>query len=287
MDKDNKVHYYRGNEILANGLLEQLPNIPVLAQNIGLKQGEIMEIRIPFGSTYAYRYIGSIAQKDWKIFALYRNQIMITVKPSLVLKPNDVILIIGKPEVLTQVYGAISRTSGHFPMPFGNNIYVYCDLYVQSEDEVIDAITKSKILHQRMKNKELIIKVTRPTTATIMNKIKLLINNLENIILEIDYANSGIKNILTADARRFDIGLIVLTHSLLSYKEAIRNIIEFRIPVFKVGREKLNTIKNSVILLNDKNSYEQLSPVVFDISGQLKLKIKVFNIDPLGDNSQD
>ncbi len=285
--EDNKVHYYRGNEILANGLLEQLPNIPVLAQNIGLKQGEIMEIKIPFGSTYAYRYIGSIAQKDWKIFALYRNQILITVKPSLVLKPNDIILIIGKPEVLTQVYGAISRTSGHFPMPFGNNIYVYCDLYVQSEQEVIDAITKAKALHQRMKNKKLIIKITRPTTSTIMNKIKLLIENKENIILEIDYANSGIQNILSSDTKRFDIGLIVLTHSLLSYKEAIRNIIEFKVPIFKVGREKLNTIKNTIILLNDMSSYEQLSPVVFDISSQLKLKIKVFNIDPLGDNNQD
>ena len=69
---DTKINYYKGNEILANGLLEKLPNIPVLAQNIGLGQGEIMEIKIPFGSSYAYRYIGSIRQKDWKIFALYR-----------------------------------------------------------------------------------------------------------------------------------------------------------------------------------------------------------------------
>ena len=44
-------------------MVEKLPNVPVLAQNIGLKQGEIMEIRIPFGSSYAYRYIGSIEQK--------------------------------------------------------------------------------------------------------------------------------------------------------------------------------------------------------------------------------
>ena len=81
---DPLVTIYRGIEVLANGMVEKLPNVPVLAQNIGLKQGEIMEIRVPFGSSYAYRYIGSIEQKEWKIFGLYRNQKMITIKPSLV-----------------------------------------------------------------------------------------------------------------------------------------------------------------------------------------------------------
>ena len=285
--QDKKVRYYRGNEVLANGLLEQLPNIPVLAQNIGLKQGEIMEINIPFGSSYAYRYIGSIAQKHWKIFALYRNQILINVKPSLVLKPNDIILIIGKPEVLTQVYSAISRTAGYFPMPFGNNIYVYCDLFIQSEKEIFDAIEKAKILHQRMKNKELIVKITRPTTAVVMNKIKTSISDIKNIILEIDYANSGINNILKEDKKRFDIGLLVLTNSLLNYKEAIRNIIESKIPIFKTGFEQLLSTKYTIMVLNDIHSYEQLSPVLFDISGQLKFKIKIFNMDPVGDNNRD
>ena len=57
-------------------------------------QAEIMEIRVPFGSSYAYRYIGSIEQKEWKIFGLYRNRKLLNIKPSLVLKPNDVILLI-------------------------------------------------------------------------------------------------------------------------------------------------------------------------------------------------
>ncbi len=285
--RDDKIHYYRGNEILANGLLEQLPNIPVLAQNIGLKQGEIMEIKIPFGSSYAYRYIGSIGQKDWKIFALYRNQKLISVKPSLILKPNDIILVIGKPEVLTQVYGAISRTAGHFPMPFGHNIYVYCDLYVQTEYEILDGIRKAKILNQKMKNKDLIVKITRPTTAIFMDEIQELLSDDENIIVEIDYSNKGIHAILKEDTKRFDIGLLVFTRSLLEHKEAIKNILEHKIPIFKVGDEKLVDIKYISLLLNDDTIYEQLSPVFFDIGGQLKLKLKVFNIDPIGDLDKD
>ena len=130
---DPYVNVHQGIDVLANGMVERLPNIPILAQNIGLEQGEIMEIRIPFGSAYAFRYVGSIEQKDWKIFALYRNEELITIKPSLILKPNDTILIIGKPKVLMQVYKAVGRTQGQFPRPFGTNIYLYLDLYLQSE----------------------------------------------------------------------------------------------------------------------------------------------------------
>lgn len=114
---DKNIKYYRSNDILSNGLVEQLPNIPVFAQNIGLRQGEIMEIKIPFGSTYAYRYIGSIGQKNWKIVALYRNEKLINIKPSLIIKPSDIIIVIGKPDVLIQVYNAISKSSTQFPMP--------------------------------------------------------------------------------------------------------------------------------------------------------------------------
>jgi hypothetical protein len=159
--ENENIQDYNAVDVLSNGLIERLPGVPVVAQNVGLKQGEIMEIRIPFGSSYAYRYIGSISQKDWKIFALYRNNMLINVKPTLILKPNDIILIIGKPQVLLQVFTAISKSSGHFPMPFGKNIYVYLDMCSQSEDEVVSAIRKARYLTERMKNTRLIIKNLR------------------------------------------------------------------------------------------------------------------------------
>ncbi len=284
---DENIKYYRGNDILSNGLVEQLPNIPVFAQNIGQRQGEIMEIKIPFGSNYAYRYIGSIGQKDWKIVALYRNNKLMNVKPSLVLKPNDVIIIIGKPDVLTQVYSAISKSRNQFPMPFGSNIYIYIDLFIQKEKEVLDAIEDAKILHKRMQNNKLIIKITRPTTVDILNKIDLSIKGLDNVIIDMDYHNLGIQNILKADKTKFDIGLIVLTLSLLDYKEAIKNIVSLKLPIFKVGYENISSLKSTLILLNENKIYEQISPILFDISSQLKIKPKVFDIDPIGDKNSD
>jgi hypothetical protein len=280
---DPMVRIYKGIEVLANGMVEKLPNIPVLAQNIGLRQGEIMEIRIPFGSSYAYRYIGSIEQKEWKIFALYRNQKMMTVKPSLVLKPNDVILVIGKPEVLMQVYNVIGKTQGQFPMPFGKNIYLYLDLYLQDNNSVKKAIDEAKYLNQKLKNNLLIVRVTRPTNVQIMDYIKDELKNFNSIIELIDYGNKGFNKIVKEDFRKNNIGMMILTAEMFKNKENIENVLNLKVPILKLGKENLKAVKRTVIVLNDTNSYEQISPIVFDISSQLKIKTKIFDLDPIGE----
>lgn len=280
--KDPYINVYKGIEVLANGMVERLPNVPVLAQNIGLKQGEIMEIRVPFGSSYAYRYIGSIEQKEWNIFALYRNQQLIKIKPSLVLKPNDVILVIGKPYVLMQVYNAIGKTQGQFPMPFGHNLYLYLDLYLQDEIGVKKAIEEAKILNQKLKNNKLIVRITRPTTPAIMNHIKAEFKYFESINLRIDYSNMGFNKILKEDFRKYDIGMMILTQEMFKEKESLKRIIDFKVPIFKLGSEKLKSIKQTVVLLNDTHSYEQISPIVFDVASQFKTKTRIFDLDPIG-----
>ena len=280
---DPLVQIYRGIEVLANGMVEKLPNVPVLAQNIGLKQGEIMEIRVPFGSSYAYRYIGSIEQKQWKIFGLYRNQKMMEIKPSLVLKPNDIILVIGKPDVLMQVYNAIGKTQGQFPMPFGSNIYLYLDLYLEKEANVKKILDEAKYLNQKLKNNLLVVRVTRPTTVQIMDYMKNELKYFPTIILQIDYANKGFTKIIKEDYRKYNIGMIMLSHEMFKDKDRVKSVMELKIPVFKFGKESLKAVKRAGIILNDTNSYEQISPMVFDVSTQLKIKTKIFDLDPIGE----
>jgi len=284
---DKNIQYYRGRDVISNGLIELLPNIPVFAQNIGLKQGEIMEIKIPFGSTYAYRYIGSIGQKDWRIVALYRSQQLITVKASLIIKPNDIIVIIGKPKVLLQVYGAISKSSEQFPMPFGRNLYLYIDMYIQREQEIYDVINHAKILHKRLKNFKLIVKITRHSTVNVIDKIKSLLKGIKNLEINMDYHSMGMKKILKEDKNKFDMGMIILTKSLFNYQDIISTVIDLKIPIFKVGNENISSLKSSLILLNDNKLYEQISPILFDISSQLKITPKILDIDPIGDAKRE
>ncbi len=282
LDYDN-IKYYKAFDVLVNGLVEHLPNIPVFAQNIGLRQGEIMEIKIPFGSNFAYRYIGSITQKDWRIVALYRDNKLLYIKPSLVLKPNDTIIAIGKPDVLIQVYNTISKLKKQFPMPFGSNMYLYIDMYLQEEKEILNTIDDIKILHKRMDNKKLIVKITRPSSVDLINLIKEKLEKFQNTILEFDYHNMGMQTILTTDKIRYDIGVLILTKSLLRSKRVTKLLLDLKVPIFKKGDESIITLKNSLILINDSLLYEQISPILFDISNQLKIKLKILDIDPMGD----
>lgn len=280
---DQFINIYKGIEVLANGMVERLPNVPVLAQNIGLKQGEIMEIRIPFGSSYAYRSIASIEQKQWRIFGIYRNQKMLDLRPTLVLKPNDLILVVGKPTVLMNIYNVIGKTQGQFPMPFGNKIYLYLDLYLENEKSLKKAIDEAKFLNNKLKNSFLIIKITRPTTVHIMDLIKEEVRHFSSIILQIDYANKGFKEIIKEDSRKYNIGLLMLTLPMFEDIEAVKYILELKIPIFKFGKESLKAVKNVGVLLNESGSYEQISPIVFDVASQLKVKTKIFDFDPIGE----
>ncbi len=245
-----------------------------------------MEIKVPFGSSYAYRYISSISQKEWKIFALYRNNTMLNVRPSLILKPNDIILVIGKPKVLLQVYAAISMSTGHFPMPFGKNIYVYIDLYLQDENDALNAIKKARYLQERLNNTKLIIRITRPTTIDILNQIKELVKHIEDKVLEFDYHNVGVVNLMTSDIKKYEIGMFVLTNTLLKNTKIAQKVLVSKKPIFKVGIENINNIKTITMVLNTHKVYEQLSPILFDISSQLKYKVNVINSDPIGDSDR-
>ena len=273
--------------ILSNALIEQLPNVPVVAQNVGLRQGEIMEVNIPFGSSYAYRYIGSISQKKWKIFALYRNGKLVNVKPTLILKPNDIILIIGDPKVLLQVYSSMSKSHGHFPLPFGRNVYSYIDMYIQDDEDIKNCIIKAIYLHERLNSNKLVIKIVRATTVESINKIKDKIKDIKMAQIEFDYTSYEQDNVLRLDKKRFDAGIVVLSRILLENKNISTQAQALKIAVFKATSSPLSKVKQTTVALNNNKEYEQISPTIFDITSQLKHSLNLINSDPIGDQNRD
>jgi hypothetical protein len=172
-------------------------------------------------------------------------------------------------------------------MPFGKNIYLYIDLLVQSEDEVLEAVHSTKIMQQRLNNTLLIVKITRPTNIKILNKIKDSLVDVKDVNIIVDYFNLGIHNIIKQDKIKYDIGMIILSQSFFKYKESMKNIIKQKLPILKLGKEKISALKNSLVLLNDEVLYEQISPILFDISSQLKIKPKILDIDPIGDQNRE
>ena len=99
-NEDDGIEWVNMQQIIGLNLIQLLPNIPVLAQNIGLGNGEIMEVLVPFGSSFVYRHLGAIEQKNWKIAAIYRNRQLIIPTDQKMIQPNDTLVLVGEPNVL-------------------------------------------------------------------------------------------------------------------------------------------------------------------------------------------
>ncbi len=279
---DKGVAFINSTKILSGRIVDKLPNVPVVAQNVGLGVGEIMEVAIPFGSSFVYRSISSIQQKNWKIVAIYRSNALLIAKESFVIQPNDSLLIIGDPLVLRNIYKAIKRELGQFPAPFGNNIYLYLDMLNLDVESIYRHIDEAVVLNGKLKNKRLIIRIANPTNTKALDHIKKF--EQKNISVNIDYFKRSFKEIIDNDAKKFGVGIVLVSSTLFSNKKNRKVLFDLGLPILKVGKETLNNIKSSIILLTSKKEMEKISPVVFDISSQLKLDITLYNFNPDNDD---
>jgi hypothetical protein len=195
--------------------------------------------------------------------------------------------MIGNPDVLMQVYATITKTQGQFPRPFGENFYIYFDLYLQEDKEIINCAKETRDLHRKMKNEKLIVKITRPTNNQVLKQIYAIFKKLNNVEIELDYHNLGFNKILNEDIKKYNVGMLIVSHTLLEYKEATKKILDLKIPVYKLGVEPISKVTKTVVLLNESSHYEQISPLVFDISNQLKNKVTIYDADPIEDKQND
>ncbi len=273
--KDEDLFLLNANDILANRLVDYLPNIPTIAQNIGLGIGEIMELKVPFGSAYVYRHIESIEQKKWKIAAIYRQRRLILPTPKTMIKPNDIIVIIGEPSVLKSIYKSIKRELGQFPMPFGDNIYVLIDMLEMDNEKIKKLLNDSMLFHSKLKSKKLIIRVINPTYNKIYEKIKNYRSSHIEVIFE--YKDFEIKELVENDCKKHNIGVFILNNEFFEdYKILLYNL---KIPILKIGSSSFHQIKEGIVITDMPKTLENISSTIFDILTQLNLDFTFYDFD--------
>ena len=278
-DQDN-ITIVHSHDLIAAHLYDQLPNVPLVAQNVGLGKGEIMEVHIPFGSSYAYRHIGSIVQRKWKIAALYRDDKQILPNNATMIKPNDTILILGKPLVLDGVYKTINKRMGLFPEPFGKNIYLILD-FRYDKLHVIRYMEEALYLLEKLEDKVLHVRVLYPNDFTLLDKLKHY--ESDNVSISISYKNEEICALIEYDIHEYNIGLIM--NSIPSFeadrlKDTLYNL---RKLVYLFGDISLAYTKTSVILMSENEKMESISSTAFDITETLGLTLTLCDFNPDGE----
>jgi len=280
LEKEN-VSIVNLNELLSVNLYEKLPNVPKIAKNIGLGKGEIMEILIPFGSSFAYRHIGAISHRKWKVVAIYRKEKQIFPNNATMLFPNDRLIVIGNPIVLEELYKRVNKRQGVFPEPFGKNLYLIVDM-LQKKDTVNIEIEEAIYLKKLLPKTKLYIRFINIQDLNTLNNFRKLEED-ETISLMVNYKESEIISDIDYDVSQLDIGLFLLNNELFfkdNYKKYLYGLMR---PVYIFGRNSLNKIKKSIVLMGAETDMESLSTSVFDFSESLGLELSLCNYNPEGD----
>ncbi len=273
-NEDPNVVLINSNEILASRLLDYLPNVPVIAQNVGIGEGEIMEVLVPFGSSFVYRHIGVIEQKNWRIVAIYRNRQLLMPSRRRMIQPNDLLLLVGEPAVLKSVYRAIKRELGQFPEPFGSNIYLYIDMNIINHSTIEELVKRAVFVHKKFKH-DLIIKVINPSNIEVLSYIKGYRDI--NIIIDIDYEGINLENKFHDDIKYHHIGLVVVSKEMFASFRVRNTLYEAHVPVLKISDKPFSTVKDVALILSDNRDFEKISATIFDISEQMNFNIELYN----------
>ncbi len=268
------------NQLMAAHLYDHLPNVPVMAQNVGLGEGEIMEMMVPFGSSYAYRHVGSISQRKWKIAAIYRDKKQIIPTSATMIRPNDILLAIGKPLVLDGVYKSINRRQGLFPEPFGKNLYLLLDMKHDQESS-LKYFYESIYLLEKLEKKHLYVRIINPSHFSYIEALKA--DTRDNITIHLYYDETHINELIEYDLQNFNIGLTLCSTDTFSDHRLKNQFYNLKKLVYLFGDTSLNSITDSVVLLTNENEMESISATAFDFSESFKFKLKLYNFDPDGD----
>jgi len=272
--KDPNVVLIDSKEILSSKLLDYLPNVPVIAQNIGIGEGEIMEVLVPFGSSFVYRHIGVIEQKNWKIVAIYRNKRLILPTRGKMIQPNDLLVLVGNPSVLRSVYRSIKQELGQFPEPFGSNIYLYIDMILVDNKLIENLVKQAVFLHQKFKH-ELIIKIINPSDLKNIQFIKNY--HSDNIKVDIEYDDINTENLIANDINKYHIGLVIVSQDIFANFNMRNKLYESKVPILKVSTKLFESIKDVSIILSDNKDLEKVAATIYDISEQLGFNIELYN----------
>lgn len=266
--------------LIAAHLYDQLPNVPLVAQNVGLGKGEVMEVHVPFGSSFAYRHIGSILQRKWEIAALYRDEKLILPSNAIMIKPNDTLLIVGKPIVLDGVYKTINKRIGLFPEPFGKDIYLILDFRYDKKNAV-KYLEESLYLLNKLEEKSLFVRILYPNDFALLETLKAY--ESENVTVNISYKNEEIQRLIEFDIHEYNIGLVVNSIPTFEADGRKDELYKLKKLVYLFGDRPLSETKKSVILMSEQEKMESISSTAFDITETLGLDLSLCDFDPEGD----
>jgi len=219
-------------------------------------------------------------QRKWKIAAIYRNEKQILPNNATVIRPNDTLLILGKPLVLDGVYRTINKRIGLFPEPFGRDLYLILD-FRNDQENTMRYLEESLYLLKKLTERSLYIRILHPNNFELIDNIKKY--ESENVTVSVCYDDKELSHLIEYDIQEYDIGLVLSSIEAFECKEIMQTLYDVRKVVYLFGDKPLYNITQSVVLMDDEQKMESISSTAFDVSESLGMELCLCDFDPEGE----
>ncbi|MBT3221766.1 MAG: hypothetical protein HN348_22030 [Proteobacteria bacterium] len=133
--KQEKVDIVSQDRACASILESRIEFGKKVATEVGLGQGEIVEIQVLENSWVVGRSLRELKPKRWIVGAIYREGKLVVPHGETVFQAEDKVLLIGDPTLLPHITKLIRSGESEFPLRYGTQIVMLCDDYSALIDE--------------------------------------------------------------------------------------------------------------------------------------------------------
>ncbi len=112
-------------QALAGAITSRLPGVVNTTSEVGLGQGEILQVRVTAGSLAIGHALKDIGTREFLVAAIYRGGELVVPHGDTVVHADDQVLLVGLPDTLRAVAEYFRVGTAQFPMQFGRAIVVW------------------------------------------------------------------------------------------------------------------------------------------------------------------
>lgn len=115
------------SEAMASAIVTRLPGVVVTTSEVGLGQGDILQVRVLPSSPVIGNQIRDVATREYLIAAIYRDGKLVVPHGDTVIRARDQVLLVGEPNTLGAVAEYFRLGGAQFPHQFGRAVMVWAD----------------------------------------------------------------------------------------------------------------------------------------------------------------
>lgn len=110
---------------MAGALTARLPGVVTTTSEVGMGEGEILQVRVMAGSLVIGRPLADIATREFLVAAIYRDGALVVPHGDTTVLEGDQVLLVGDPDTLRAIADYFRLGAAQFPRQFGYSMVLW------------------------------------------------------------------------------------------------------------------------------------------------------------------